>query len=79
MSNVAEYLLSTALVQWRIAKKSRTPESVAQLAQQLGYTMGPSISINVERYSLSQFGRIVKEGKLDTIAWYLNKHAEGNL
>lgn len=59
---------------WAAEKSQRTASTIAQRAQRLGLTLGDSIAVNVEQYSLSLKGETLKIGSLNIMSWFLDRY-----
>lgn len=60
--------------QWAAEKHLRTPGTIAQRAQRLGLTLGDSIAVNSELYSLSLSGESLRTGSLNVMSWFLDRY-----
>lgn len=76
MSNAYEHIRNSPLAKWAAEKRQRTPATIAEKAKKLGLVFGHSTTTNVEQYSVSYQGKILKTGTLNIISWYIDKCAE---
>jgi predicted lysophospholipase L1 biosynthesis ABC-type transport system permease subunit len=74
MTSVAEFLHQSPMGQWLYSKNQRTASTIAHRAKNLGLTLGDSIAVNVEQYSLSLKGETVKIGSLSIMSWFLDRY-----
>lgn len=76
MSDAYEYIRNSPLARWAAEKRLQTPATIAAKAQKLGLVFGHSTTVNVEQYSVSIQGKILRTGTLNIISWYIDKCAE---
>lgn len=76
MSDAYEYLRNTPVVRWVAQKRARTISDISEKAKRNGLVFGSSMTANVEQYSVSYQGKVLKTGTLDIISWYIDKCAE---
>lgn len=75
-----DFLANTPLVRWYQEKQELTAEDLVRLAASRGLTLVPPQAINGRIYVVLYNGKVVREGPLNGLQWFLenyNKQDDG--
>lgn len=76
MSNAYDHIRNTPLAKWAAQRGERTTATIGEKAKKQGLQFGQSMTVNVEQFSVSYQGKVLKTGTLNIISWFLDKYAE---